>query len=90
MFLNYLLDDRRIRIQIRTSDLSGFGRPKNIRILRIRIRNTGKNLTMQNNDLRKKCKEEGLNTWGERRALIARHQKLTLLYNSECDMDKPR
>jgi E3 ubiquitin-protein ligase RAD18 len=56
----------------------------------MRILNTGKNIVMQNNDLRKKCKEEGLNTWGERRALIARHQKLTLLYNSECDMDKPR
>ena len=59
-----------------------------MKLMRIRI--PGKNIVMQNNDLRKKCKEEGLNTWGERRALIARHQKLTLLYNSECDMDKPR
>jgi SAP domain len=45
---------------------------------------------LQDNDLRKKCREEGLSSKGDRKALISRHQRFTLLYNAECDLDKPR
>jgi hypothetical protein len=47
-------------------------------------------LLLQDNDLRKKCKAEGLSTRGDRRALISRHQRFTLLYNSECHLYNPR
>ncbi len=36
-------------------------------------------------DLRKKLREEGLDTKGDRKTLIARHQKFVLLWNAQCD-----
>uniref|UniRef100_A0A1B6MH69 RING-type E3 ubiquitin transferase n=1 Tax=Graphocephala atropunctata TaxID=36148 RepID=A0A1B6MH69_9HEMI len=45
---------------------------------------------MAEKDLRKKLKDYGLNTQGEKKALISRIQRYILLYNSECDSDSPR
>lgn len=45
---------------------------------------------MKDTQLKKTCKEVGLDVKGDRRALIKRHQKYTLLYNSECDQERPR
>jgi len=41
-------------------------------------------------DLRKRCKELGLNNKGDRKTLLQRHQKYCILYNSECEMKNPR
>ncbi|KAG8223993.1 hypothetical protein J437_LFUL012096, partial [Ladona fulva] len=45
---------------------------------------------LQEKDLRRKLKELGLNTLGDRKTLINRHQRFTVLYNSECDSLNPR
>ena len=45
---------------------------------------------MKDAQLKKTCKEVGLDIKGDRRALIKRHQKYTLLFNSECDQERPR
>ena len=45
---------------------------------------------LKDSDLRKKCKELGLNAKGDRRLLVKRHQKYCIIYNSECDLTKPR
>ncbi|XP_021927433.1 postreplication repair E3 ubiquitin-protein ligase rad18-like isoform X2 [Zootermopsis nevadensis] len=41
-------------------------------------------------ELRKMLKQKGLSTHGDRKALISRHQRFTLLYNSENDTLNPR
>jgi len=41
-------------------------------------------------ELKKRCKALGLSTKGDRRALISRHQKYTILHNSENHLDEPR
>ena len=45
---------------------------------------------LKDSDLKKKCKEFGLNAKGERRLLISRLQKYTLLYNTEILLDHPK
>uniref|UniRef100_A0A1B6I9E3 RING-type E3 ubiquitin transferase n=1 Tax=Homalodisca liturata TaxID=320908 RepID=A0A1B6I9E3_9HEMI len=45
---------------------------------------------MPEKDLRKKLKDYGLNSQGEKKALISRIQRYILLFNSECDKDNPR
>ena len=45
---------------------------------------------LKDSDLKKKCKEFGLNAKGERRLLISRLQKYTLLYNTEILLDNPK
>ncbi|XP_054269395.1 E3 ubiquitin-protein ligase RAD18-like [Macrosteles quadrilineatus] len=45
---------------------------------------------MAEKDLRKKLKEYGLNTQGDKKSLIARIQRYIVLYNSECDSANPR
>ena len=45
---------------------------------------------LKDTELRKKCKEFGLNSKGEKKLLISRLQKYTLLYNTEIMLDSPR
>ncbi|XP_069682882.1 E3 ubiquitin-protein ligase RAD18-like [Periplaneta americana] len=45
---------------------------------------------LQDKELKKKLKEHGLSTQGDRKTLVNRHQRFTLLYNSECDVLNPR
>ena len=40
-------------------------------------------------DLRKLLKKEGLDMQGDRKTLINRHQRFTILWNSQCDSEKP-
>ena len=40
-------------------------------------------------DLRKLLKKEGLDLQGDRKTLINRHQRFTILWNSQCDSDNP-
>nr|ACO14717.1 Postreplication repair E3 ubiquitin-protein ligase RAD18 [Caligus clemensi] len=44
---------------------------------------------MKDSELKKKLKEEGLCIKGDRKALIARHQKFTILWNTECSKETP-
>jgi hypothetical protein len=39
--------------------------------------------------VRKLLKEEGLDTKGDKKTLIARHQKFTVLWNAQCEAEKP-
>eukprot|EP00092_Neocalanus_flemingeri_P018632 GFUD01020177.1.p1 GENE.GFUD01020177.1~~GFUD01020177.1.p1 ORF type:complete len:780 (+),score=229.16 GFUD01020177.1:45-2384(+) len=45
---------------------------------------------LKDSELKKKCREFGLNPKGDRKGLIHRLQKYTLLYNTESQLDKPR
>lgn len=45
---------------------------------------------MKDNALRKKLKELGLSSQGDRKALENRLQKYMILYNAECDKTHPR
>ncbi|RZF39825.1 hypothetical protein LSTR_LSTR000473 [Laodelphax striatellus] len=45
---------------------------------------------MSDKDLRKWLKTYGLNSIGDKKTLIHRIQRYTVLYNSECDSDHPR
>ncbi|KAI5737263.1 hypothetical protein M8J76_011635 [Diaphorina citri] len=45
---------------------------------------------MKEKELKQYCKEYGLSTVGEKKALISRIQRYTVLYNSECDSLNPR
>ncbi|XP_078596924.1 uncharacterized protein LOC144873435 isoform X2 [Branchiostoma floridae x Branchiostoma japonicum] len=45
---------------------------------------------MSDKDLRKRLKEKGLSTQGDRQALIARHHEFVLRYNSQCDSAEPK
>eukprot|EP00058_Branchiostoma_floridae_P014243 XP_002599731.1 hypothetical protein BRAFLDRAFT_105169 [Branchiostoma floridae] len=45
---------------------------------------------MSDKDLRKRLKEKGLSTQGDRQALIARHHEFVLRYNSQCDSADPK
>ncbi|XP_014216952.1 E3 ubiquitin-protein ligase RAD18 [Copidosoma floridanum] len=45
---------------------------------------------MKETELRKKIKEFGLSTLGDRRALINRFTRYSVIYNAECDKDDPR
>nr|CAD7461786.1 unnamed protein product [Timema tahoe] len=45
---------------------------------------------MKESDLKKQLKQLGLSTQGDRKILENRHQRFTLLYNSECDSLRPR
>ncbi|BES92070.1 RAD18 homolog (S. cerevisiae) [Nesidiocoris tenuis] len=45
---------------------------------------------MQDKGLKKVCKEYGLNTNGDRKTLISRIQRYTVLYNAENDSPNPR
>ena len=40
-------------------------------------------------DLRKLLKKEGLDMQGDRKTLINRHQRFTILWNSQCDSENP-
>ena len=44
---------------------------------------------MKDPDLRKLLKKEGLDMQGDRKKLINRHQRFTILWNSQCDSDNP-
>ena len=44
---------------------------------------------MKDPDLRKLLKKEGLDIQGDRKTLINRHQRFTILWNSQCDSDNP-
>lgn len=45
---------------------------------------------MKDAELKKRLKELGLSTTGDRSTLVNRHKKYTILYNSECDSANPR
>ncbi|XP_023722803.1 E3 ubiquitin-protein ligase RAD18 isoform X2 [Cryptotermes secundus] len=45
---------------------------------------------LQDRELRKILRQHGLSTHGDRKALIIRHQRFTLLYNSDSDTLNPR
>jgi len=45
---------------------------------------------MKDNVIRKRLKELGLSSQGDRKALTNRLQKYTVLYNAECDKTYPR
>ena len=45
---------------------------------------------LKESDLRKKCKEVGLNWKGDRNTLIKRHKRFVLLYNEEREAVRPR
>ncbi|XP_066283992.1 E3 ubiquitin-protein ligase RAD18-like isoform X1 [Branchiostoma lanceolatum] len=45
---------------------------------------------MSDKDLRKRLKEKGLSTQGDRQALIGRHHEFVLRYNSQCDSADPK
>lgn len=45
---------------------------------------------MKDQELRKRLRELGLSTSGDKTTLINRHKKYTILYNSECDAAEPR
>ncbi|XP_061187923.1 uncharacterized protein LOC133195955 [Saccostrea echinata] len=45
---------------------------------------------MSEREIKKKMKEVGLSTTGDKKALIRRHHDFVMLYNSECDSLKPR
>jgi len=45
---------------------------------------------LKDKELKNKCKEFGLNPKGDRKSLISRLQKYTLLYNTESQLEKPR
>ncbi|XP_071455744.1 E3 ubiquitin-protein ligase RAD18-like [Hetaerina americana] len=45
---------------------------------------------LQEKDLKKKLKDLGLSTLGDKKALVNRHQRYIVLYNSECDSLNPR
>merc|ERR1719215_2215025 len=45
---------------------------------------------LKDTELRKKCKEFGVNSKGEKSLLIKRLQKYTLLFNTEILLEKPR
>ncbi|XP_075231649.1 E3 ubiquitin-protein ligase RAD18-like isoform X2 [Lycorma delicatula] len=45
---------------------------------------------MSEKELRKWLKNYGLNTMGDKKALISRLQRYTVLFNSECDKENPR
>ena len=45
---------------------------------------------LKDSDLRKKCKEAGLNSKGDRNTLIKRHKRFSLLYNVEREAERPR
>ncbi|XP_078676745.1 E3 ubiquitin-protein ligase RAD18-like isoform X2 [Branchiostoma floridae x Branchiostoma belcheri] len=45
---------------------------------------------MSDKDLRKRLKEKGLSTQGDRQTLIARHHEFVLRYNSQCDSAEPK
>lgn len=45
---------------------------------------------MKDQELRKRLRELGLSTSGDKATLITRHKKYTILYNSECDATQPR
>jgi len=45
---------------------------------------------LKDSELRKKCKEFGLKSQGEKKILIGRLQKYTLLYNAEILLDQPK
>ena len=44
---------------------------------------------MKDAELKKLLKKEGLDIWGDRKSLISRHQRFTVLWNSHCDSDHP-
>ena len=44
---------------------------------------------MKDAELKKLLKKEGLDIWGDRKSLISRHQRFTVLWNSHCDSDYP-
>ena len=44
---------------------------------------------MKDGDLKKLLRKEGLDVQGERKTLISRHQRFTVLWNSQCDSDNP-
>lgn len=45
---------------------------------------------MKDAELRRKLKELGLSSSGDRATLVARHKQYTILYNAECDAVSPR
>ena len=45
---------------------------------------------LKDTDLRKKCKEVGLNFKGDKNSLIKRHKRFVLLYNEEREAVRPR
>lgn len=45
---------------------------------------------MKDNVIRKRLKELGLSSQGDRKALESRLQRYTVLYNAECDKTHPR
>ncbi|XP_065343191.1 E3 ubiquitin-protein ligase RAD18-like [Cloeon dipterum] len=45
---------------------------------------------MKDAELRKRCYEVNLSIQGDRKTLIKRHKRYTLMYNSECDSANPR
>jgi len=45
---------------------------------------------MKDNVIRKKLKELGLSSQGDRKILESRLQRYTILYNAECDKANPR
>lgn len=45
---------------------------------------------MKESELKKKLRELGLSSVGDKATLIARHKAYTILYNAECDAASPR
>ncbi|CAL4145340.1 unnamed protein product, partial [Meganyctiphanes norvegica] len=45
---------------------------------------------LSDKQLRQKLKEVGLNNQGDKQTLMRRHQRYTVLYNAECDLERPR
>eukprot|EP00105_Crassostrea_gigas_P042225 XP_019926373.1 PREDICTED: dentin sialophosphoprotein-like [Crassostrea gigas] len=45
---------------------------------------------MSERDIKKKLKEVGLSTAGDKKTLVRRHHDFVMLYNSECDALKPK
>ncbi len=41
---------------------------------------------LKESELRKRLKEKGLDAKGDKRTLIARHQRFAALWNSQCDL----
>jgi hypothetical protein len=44
---------------------------------------------MKDGDLKKVLRKEGLDIQGDRKTLISRHQRFTVLWNSQCDSENP-
>ena len=45
---------------------------------------------LKETELRKKCKESGLNWKGDKNTLFKRHKRFSLLYNVEREAERPR